>query len=849
VVEHAGVVKKPATMKKIADMKSKLSRHHQKFHNIFLTAPDNIVYRYCDKIKQECTLHLRSASFVNKASSGEFLMLILSDFTPRCVDSVLWDVYEVTAAIYDHNRTKIKNTEAPVRLTVKFPKNTTSVFQRYASPLPTRVVDELVNTNKVLDPGQYNQLLAIAVTKFEPLYLQRCKTPAMDPEHNTSAHAFRGRQPFTSMIITESMDGDLTNDSYIKHLFPTTPKGKKNGVRWGLLNLTMELFHQSTIFDKKGMVHCNLHEGNMKFKAFKVGQGPGRGGETSGKGTTQLLRVRTHICGFEDLRDAIPKANGVDVDLFSTHCRYVPHYVKKGEKKECLRSPRTIAAFGIGVILYRLLLRLALQSEPVNTEKEKHKPSVKMLKYIIRNGLTPNDDSCIVSHNPSLEGELPLCDAFIQPDFENVVKMLTEITYVYDIIIMPNPDWQTNFIHFVALCVSGELRNSDFELVTEFSDPSNFLNTFAKKVFSKPFVVGEGAEPLETVRFKSASLFGIPKTLQGHILTYGIMSWQELTNARDRYGEDAIREAPLQIKIGEVLCGAADSRCRSCCLRLEKNPDLKSLNLKEVFSTLSNLQCLQSLQLLEGGCFTTLSSLGVLKNLKVLEVSSCDNLVDVPLLKFPNLEVLALKFCKSLESLQNITCCTKLKEVELIGLIKLATIECGVQHSHQMNENLVKITVAQCNRLEVICGLTDCINLKTMKLSFLPIFREIHFNNFRNLKNLQIYGLEIFKNLNGLQCCTLLKKLSLGSCPMVTSVSTQNLANLESIYFWDLPSLTKISELQHCVGLNQLELGYMPSLVKINDLPNLENIRRARFACLGNVKEPTIQDLRNFEKL
>jgi hypothetical protein len=864
--------------KSVKHMELELGRNHRRYSNIFETAPDNIVYGGCDHDKGTITLYLYT-TLKGNMQSADFQTLILSDFSTSSVDSLVWRVCHASVSIYDTNNEIVEDHKKSVedktalRVVVKFPMTGHSDTQNTRSD----VENELTNTAKVVDARVYHQLLATAVTKCsgELQHLEDVSLPVSISEER--AHEKKNQvistKPFRGFIIMEVMDGDLNNGEYTKYLSCTRSAkanlninytgmskrlnnpAKVRGTMWSLMNLIKELFYQSLLFSRKEMVHCNLHEGNVRFKLANIT--PNK--ETLNDKVQAVPRVHTHICGLRDLHPFTSKINEGKVNFFQPRCRYVPHYAKKDETSGgCMRTPRTITAFGIGTMVYRLLLRMACIAIPKNEQVGTDKHKGLMVKIHAHLGSEHKGNK----QPPNQREEQPQS----QPDRQTIVTVLTGITEVFDISILENHSRQKNFIHFIALCVSGELQANVFEEASKISVPNKFVSDFVKNVFSEPLMISGGVNSLEDKAFRDTPPLGVAKVLQLEILALSSVTFQELKTLIEIWGMSTLELVPFQIVINQFLCETPDNR-----QHVADNRHKEFLASQHVFKTLAHCHALESLTVGGGGCFTNLLSLGRLSKLKKLSLCDCPNLTDLAVKNFPNLEEMKLNGVGLSNVCKELSACANLKILELIAisdttslcvssLAELETISIQTNSRLESIDGLRKCTKLKELRLQSVHalknveGLSACINLNVLHLSRLQVLETVEgLSGCINLKVLHLSRLPLLKTVKGLSGCTNLKELELSELPFLKTVEgLSGCTNLEELELSKLPLLKTVEELSGCTKLKKLELAHLPFLEKVEGLSgcinleelDLSNLRRfTEFEGHGNLTTLLIYDM------
>jgi hypothetical protein len=333
-------------------MNKKLARNHRRYNNVFKTAHENIEYANLDNTDQTITFFLYTTPPDGEETRG-YRKLILGDFitiSDRKCSIRGWQLLNASVTIQDDSGRTITNemTESdnrPLRVVLKIP--ILAEVECLSNPMDVR--NELSSTTSVLSREAYRQVLAIAVTKYvhsADKHSTRILTVGNKEGVGSNQPAKIKFRPSYGFVITEALDGDLKNSAIAKHLFYSKPKkrglkrkrGKNDehtvhehifgwsnsGTMWGLMNLTKEPFQQSHIFRQKDLVHCNLHEGSVRFKTTTLALVEAISVEKTGA----VPRFHTHICGFKDLH-VITSRSGADfVDTFGTHCKYVPHFAK-----------------------------------------------------------------------------------------------------------------------------------------------------------------------------------------------------------------------------------------------------------------------------------------------------------------------------------------------------------------------------------------------------------------------------------------------------------------------------------------------------------------------------------------
>jgi hypothetical protein len=815
-------------------MEQGLVRNHRKYDNIFKTAHENIEYAGVNLGCETMTFFLYAISSAGERT-GEYKKLILGDFisiSDEGQSSRAWRVFSASVNIKDESdqgsEDKVDdNDESSFRVVLKIPM----LAEADCLSVPMDVRNELWNTTRVVNPQAYHQVLAIAVTKCVHVadkYILKIFMLANKEDVGSNEFVMIKFRPSYGFVITEALDGDLNNSVCAKHLSYSKPRKRKNGIEytlqetkqmlmtkgtmWGLMNLTKELFYQSHIFRRKDLVHCNLHEDNVRFKTNTLALV-----ETiQGEKTAVVPRFHTHICGFKNLRAITTRSEVAFVDTFGSHCRYVPHYAKDNARDDRhVASPQMLTAFGVGTIVYRFLLRMADEAA-TRSCKKRHAALLELIHTHL--GLDSNQAQGYAH---------PLT----QPNRAEVATMLTNITKDLQISILEDEDMQTNFINFIACCVSGELDADVFETLGMLSSPNHFVGDFVTNVFSNFPAISKTAETLmeRASKWKDSEtepLFNILEDVQPEILMQATTSFGSLMKLTQIWRMEVLKKVPFQITITESLCETPHKKKHS---HHKHNSDV--LDSQDVFTNLKRFSSLNSLHLNGGGCLLNLLALGELKTLETLHLIKFTNLTILPLQNFPNLISLSVKRCEH-AVLENISSCTNLQKLRLINLPMVKVLPIGTL------VRLQELTIRKMSPLLVeITGLSNCTKLTKVKIFHLDSVRILTFANLGNLTHLCINTCPLLVTID-LKNCTQLVALGLEHMNVIEFLSLENNVNLQQLTICRTPRLltnitgfTDCTELTHVVlmgleGVRTLSLGKFQNLQElvVVDCPLLAEI-------------------------
>jgi hypothetical protein len=871
-------------------MERELGRNHRRYNNVFKTAHENIEYAGMNLDYKTVTFFLYAISSDGRRT-GKYKKLILGDFlsiSDESHSSRAWQLLNASVTIKDEFDRLIEDKvdgddDSSLRVVLKIPM----LHETDCPSMPTDVRNELWNTTRVVNPQAYHQVLAIAVTKCvhsaeEKISKIFMLADKVDVGSNQRVQIkFR---PFYGFVITEALDGDLNNSVCAKQLSYSEPRKRKNGIEytlqetkqmlmtkgtmWGLMNLIKELFYQSHIFRRKDLVHCNLHEDNVRFKTNTLALVEAIQGEK----TAVVPRFHTHICGFKNLRAITTRSEVAFVDTFGTYFKYVPHFAKDNASDFRLHSPRIITAFGVGTIVYRFLLRMAGEAATRSCD-EGHKELLKKIRVHLGSN-TNQEQGCE--------------EALAQPNRAEVATMLTNITKDLQISILEDEDMQTNFINFIACCVSGELDADVFETLGMLSGPNHFVGDFVTNVFSNFPAISKTTETLmeRASKWKNGEkgpLFKSSEDTQRHILMLATTTFRSLMKLPQLWRMEVLKKVPFRITIPQYLCVTPFKK------EHKNHIDASDiLDSRDVFTNLKRFSAINSLHLNGGGCLFNLLALGELKNLETLYLIEFPNLTILPLQNFPNLISLSVNRCQHL-AVDNISSCIHLVKLRLIDLpvVKVLSMkdlvdlqeleitkvspllveitglsDCTkltkVKISHldsveslplANSENLTYLSISTCPLLVAI-DLKNCTQLVTLILRGFKNIHDLSLENNINLENLTISTMSnLLTNITGITDCTKLGDVRLLGLSGVRSLMLGKFENLKRLCVDDCPSLTEIVGLSNCTNLKILMLGKCGLLTMIEGIGKCIQLENFSLRSMHMVEKLSFLNLKNLKFL
>jgi hypothetical protein len=710
-------------------------KRHDQLRNLFLN-PDNVL-KYtgwcCSGEFEECVINIWIPGVANKSGSHFTMIIEILSMLHR---GTTFTIVKGRALVFKGmSQTRKEHPLHDLEVALKL-INHEKLSNRWLPSATRLATTQFATTSGIFDAPNKSHLFLKNIT----CCVDDVKNPSVKLERANTAGSNSVKivheTPFVGFTIMELMDGNMKDTNYFTQQFRVgfvKDEGKVKDENSGrgegknyynnnnnrLTSLTKELFWQTNNLLQHSMVHCNLHEGHVLFKA--------RDAVVNTAGVTKLKTPHLRICGFSYLQE-FEKRRGSEnkkVEVTKVETGFYPHFAKHGVTY--FVDPETLAAFGVGVLVFRTILKFALQQPKGNdkdVEKQQHEEWERVL-------LQP-----------------------VQPNSEQVVQILSDIGQHMDerLLGLGKLKQRTGFIKFIALCVGGNLHNEAFATACKFSDPKVPLKKFTSSVMSS--VGGESNVWSGTdLRFKS-----LDTESKKNIIKLAVHNLSDL-RLLCKYTPVALYSmVGFEITVEEELCldphdvawyyvPGNSPNCDHACLTNNQcrwygdqpRVNLKGgtpLNFGEVRQELACCTGLKTLRLVKGGCFKTLENLLVLlKNLEVLELNNCTELVD----------------------LRGLEACNKLRELRIT--------DCDKYLNLSVVEDLPKLEI---------------LELSTVRIHpRLPFGKESRI--FENIHTLKMDSVQI-PNIECFEFATKLKNLSLTNVGGVTSLEfLRNLVELETL--------------------------------------------------------------------